>query len=136
MDLTTCIMTGAGEIAFYFDFCQTILQQVEIFFHKFLKYRLLIKVGPGTVGDINNVWHLFSPSFDVCSRSNSQCQSVTQYLLDLIPRDGVICNFVRMVMLSIHHQWSDIWFSGDNLEHITIYPIHLQYPYLVVYIIS
>ena len=88
-----CVMTGVVGIAFYFDLFQTILQQIDIFFHEFLKYWLLIKVGPGTVGDINNVWHLFSPSFDVCSRNNSECQSVTQYLLDLIPRDGVICSF-------------------------------------------
>jgi hypothetical protein len=86
-------MFGAVGIAFYFDLFQTILQQIDVFLHEFLKYWLLIKVGPGTVGDIDNVWHLFSPSFGVCSRSNSECQSVTQYLLDLIPRDGVICSF-------------------------------------------
>ena len=86
-------MTGAVGIAFYFDLCQIILKQVEIFLHEFLEYWLLFKVGPGAVGNIDNVWHIFSPSFDVCSCSNSECQSVMQYLLDRIPRDGVICNF-------------------------------------------
>ena len=47
-----------------FDLLKTILQQIDIFFHEFLKYRLLVKVGPCTVEDIDNVSHLFSPSFD------------------------------------------------------------------------
>ena len=54
-----CVMAGVVRIAFYFDLFQTILQQIDIFLHEFLKYWFLIKVGPGTVGDINNVWHLF-----------------------------------------------------------------------------
>jgi hypothetical protein len=54
-----CVMTGVVGIAFYFDLFQTILQQVDILFHEILKNWLLIKVGPGAVGDINNVWHLF-----------------------------------------------------------------------------
>jgi hypothetical protein len=99
-----CVMAGVVRIAFYFYPFQTILQQVDIFLHEFLKYWLLIKVGPGTVGDIDNVWHLFSPSFDVCSRSNSECQNVTQYVLDLIPRNSVICCFIRVVMISINHK--------------------------------
>ena len=53
-----CVMTGVVGIVFYFDLFQTILQQIDILFHEFLKYWLLIKVGPGTVGDIDNVWHL------------------------------------------------------------------------------
>jgi hypothetical protein len=52
-------MFGAVRIAFYFDLCQTILQQIDIFLHEFLKYRHLVKVGACTVGDIDNVWHLF-----------------------------------------------------------------------------
>jgi hypothetical protein len=59
--LTTykCVMTGVVGIAFHFDLCQIILQQIDIFLHEFLKYWLLIKVGPGTVGNIYNVLHLF-----------------------------------------------------------------------------
>jgi hypothetical protein len=97
-----CVMTGVVGIAFHFDLCQIILQQIDIFLHEFLKYRHLVKVSPGTVGDINNVTHLFSPYFDVCSRSNSECQSVMQYLLDLIPRNDGICNFIRVVIVSIN----------------------------------
>jgi hypothetical protein len=93
MGLTACVITGNVRIAFYFNLFQTILQQIDIFLHEFLKYWLLIKVGPGTVGDIDNIWHRFSPSFGVCSRDDSGCQSITQYLLDLISRNGVICNF-------------------------------------------
>ena len=69
-----CVMTGVVGIAFHFDLCQIILQQIDIFLHEFLKYWLLIKVGPGTVGDIDNVWHLFSPSFEVCSRKKGEYQ--------------------------------------------------------------
>jgi hypothetical protein len=53
--LIACVITGNVRIAFYFDLCQTILQQIDIFLHEFLKYWLLIKVGPGTVGDIDYV---------------------------------------------------------------------------------
>ena len=58
-----CVMTGVVGIAFHFYLCQIILQQIDIFLHEFLKYWLLIKVGPGTVGDIDNVWHLFVTLF-------------------------------------------------------------------------
>jgi hypothetical protein len=51
--LTAFVMTGAVRIAFYFDFCQAILQQIDIFLHEFLKYRYLIKVGPGAIGNID-----------------------------------------------------------------------------------
>jgi len=85
-----------------FDLRQITLKQMEIFLHKFLKYRLLIKIGPGTVWDINNVSHLFSPSFDVCSKDGSEYQSVTQYLLDFMPCDDGICSFIRVVMVSIY----------------------------------
>ena len=95
-------MIGTVKTAFYFDLCQTILQQFDIFHHEFLKYRFLIKIGPGTVGDIDNVWHLFSPSFGVCSRDDSGCQSITQYLLDLIPLDGVICILVTVAIISMY----------------------------------
>jgi hypothetical protein len=61
--LTAFVMTGAVRIAFYFDFCQTILQEIDIFLHEFLKYWLLIKVGPGTVGDIDNVCHFYVTLF-------------------------------------------------------------------------
>jgi len=54
-----CVMTGVVGIVIYFDFRQIVLKQIEIFFHEFLKYWLLFKVGPGTVGDIDNIWHLF-----------------------------------------------------------------------------
>ena len=59
-----CVMTGVVGITFYFDLFQIVLQEIDILFHEILKYRLLIKVGPGTNGDINNVRHLFPPSFD------------------------------------------------------------------------
>jgi hypothetical protein len=55
--LIACVITGNVRIAFYFDLCQTILQQIDIFHHEFLKYWLLIKVGPGIVRDIDNVCH-------------------------------------------------------------------------------
>jgi hypothetical protein len=32
-----------------------------------------------------NVWHLFSPSFDVCSRGSSECQSVRNIYLTGYP---------------------------------------------------
>jgi hypothetical protein len=63
MGLTASVMTGAVRVAFYFDLLQIGLQQVEIFLHEFLKYRLLIKIGPGTVGDIDCIWHLFVTLF-------------------------------------------------------------------------
>ena len=102
MGLTTCVMTGAGRIAFYIDLYQTILQQNDILLHEFLKYWFLFEISPGTVRYIDYVTHLFSPYFDVCSRSNSECQSVMQYLLDLIPRNDGICNFIRVVIVSIN----------------------------------
>jgi hypothetical protein len=67
-------MFGAVRIAFYFDLCQTILQQVDIFLHEFLKYWLLFKIGPGTVGDIDYVWHINVSFFGVCSRKRGECQ--------------------------------------------------------------
>jgi hypothetical protein len=63
VSLPAFVMTGDVRIAFYFDLRQIIVKQVEIFLHEFLKYWLLIKVGPGTVGDIDNVWHLFVTLF-------------------------------------------------------------------------
>ena len=51
------------ESPFTLTFCQIILQQVDIFLHEFLKYWLLIKVGPGTVGDIDNVCHCYATLF-------------------------------------------------------------------------
>ena len=58
-----CVMTGVVGIAFYFDLFQTILKQVEIFLHEILKYRFLIKVRPGAVGDIDNVCHPYATFF-------------------------------------------------------------------------
>jgi hypothetical protein len=61
--MTAFVMTGDVRIVFYFDLRQIILKQIDILHHEFLKYWLLLKVGPGTVGDINNVWHLFVTFF-------------------------------------------------------------------------
>lgn len=52
MDLTACVITGVVWITLNFDLLEIALKQVEIFLHEFLKYRFLIKISPGTVGDI------------------------------------------------------------------------------------